>query len=177
MGFGVSTAVAQGVNGAPPAAPSDSRDPARLSELVSEANLKSPFFWALAAVLVVCLVVLAFQYGMLHRLIGIGPAGPGSGSDEAGERLTEAWWSYGHFGIAIFLVFCVTVLLILRVISAEAGLTILSGISGFAVARGNTRDNRPVAPPPNPSPPAEGSESVRAQPRPPPPDQPSAPPR
>jgi hypothetical protein len=74
-------------------------------------------------------------------------------------------------------VFCVTVLLILRVISAEAGLTILSGISGFAVARGNTRDNRPVAPPLNPSPPAEGTESVRAQPRPPPPDQPSAPPR
>jgi hypothetical protein len=177
MGFGVSTAVAQGVNGVPPAAPSDSRDPARLSELMSEANLQSPFVWALAAVLIVCLVVLAFQYGMLHRLIGIGPTGPGSASDQAGERLTEAWWSYGHFGISIFLVFCVTVLLILRVISAEAGLTILSGISGFAVARGNARDNRPFAPPLTPPQPAKGTEPVGTQPRPPPPDQPTAPPR
>jgi hypothetical protein len=131
------------------AARSDRREPALLSELATAADFGSPLFWALLALFTVCVTLLVFQHITIRRFINYG-AGTGRGLDhEERTAVIDSWSSYGQFGICIFLVFCVTVMLILRVISAEAGLTILSGISGFAVARSSGfRDGRAATPPP-----------------------------
>jgi len=40
--------------------------------------------------------------------------------------------------ISVFVVLCITILLLTRVISAEAGLSILAGVGGFAIGKGIT---------------------------------------
>lgn len=52
------------------------------------------------------------------------------------QRRNEFWTTYGQVILAIFIVAILSILLLMRVISAEAGLPILSGISGFAIAKG-----------------------------------------
>jgi ABC-type glycerol-3-phosphate transport system permease component len=52
------------------------------------------------------------------------------------ERRNEFWTSYGQVLLAVLIVIVLTILLITKTISAEAGLPILSGISGFAIAKG-----------------------------------------
>lgn len=52
------------------------------------------------------------------------------------ERRNEFWAIYGQVVIAIFIVLILAILLITRTISAEAGLPILSAVSGFAIAKG-----------------------------------------
>lgn len=54
------------------------------------------------------------------------------------ERRNEFWTVYGQVILAIFIVFALSILLLTKTISAEAGLPILSGISGFAIAKGVT---------------------------------------
>lgn len=51
------------------------------------------------------------------------------------ERRNEYWTTYGQIVLSIFIVAVLTVLLLTKTISAEAGLPILSGISGFAIAK------------------------------------------
>jgi hypothetical protein len=48
------------------------------------------------------------------------------------ERRNEFWAIYGQVVIAIFIVVILAILLITHTISAEAGLPILSAVSGFA---------------------------------------------
>jgi uncharacterized membrane protein len=52
------------------------------------------------------------------------------------ERRNEFWTTFGQINIAILLIIILSILLITRSISAEAGLPILSAISGFAIAKG-----------------------------------------
>ncbi len=52
------------------------------------------------------------------------------------ERRNEFWSVYGQIVLAIFIVVILAILLITKTISAEAGLPILSAVSGFAIAKG-----------------------------------------
>lgn len=52
------------------------------------------------------------------------------------QRRNEFWNTYGQVLIAILIVTVLTILLLTKAISAEAGLPILSGVSGFAIAKG-----------------------------------------
>jgi len=52
------------------------------------------------------------------------------------ERRNEFWTSYGQLIIATLIIIVLTILLLTKTITAEAGLPILSAISGFAIAKG-----------------------------------------
>ncbi|MFH0958593.1 MAG: hypothetical protein V1897_07800 [Pseudomonadota bacterium] len=52
------------------------------------------------------------------------------------QRRNEFWTTYGQVLIAVLIVIVISVLLMTKTISAEAGLPILSGVSGFAIAKG-----------------------------------------
>ncbi len=52
------------------------------------------------------------------------------------QRRNEFWTAYGQILIAVLIVIVLSILLMTKTISAEAGLPILSGISGFAIAKG-----------------------------------------
>jgi hypothetical protein len=54
------------------------------------------------------------------------------------ERRNEFWTSYGQLIIAALIIIVLTILLLTKTITAEAGLPILSAISGFAIAKGVT---------------------------------------
>ena len=56
-------------------------------------------------------------------------------STEHLQRRNEFWTSYGQTIVAVLIIIVLTILLLTRTISAEAGLAILSGISGFAIAK------------------------------------------
>lgn len=58
------------------------------------------------------------------------------GYSEYLQRRNEFWTTYGQVLIAVLIVIVLTILLLTRVISAEAGLPILSGVTGFAIAKG-----------------------------------------
>jgi TRAP-type C4-dicarboxylate transport system permease small subunit len=51
------------------------------------------------------------------------------------QRRNEFWTTYGQVILALLIIIVLTVLLLTRTISPEAGLPILSGISGFAIAK------------------------------------------
>jgi len=52
------------------------------------------------------------------------------------QRRNEFWTAYGQVLLAVLIVTTLAILLLTKAISAEAGLPILSGISGFAIAKG-----------------------------------------
>jgi len=52
------------------------------------------------------------------------------------QRRNEFWTTYGQTLIAILIIVVLSILLLTKTISAEAGLPILSAISGFAIAKG-----------------------------------------
>jgi hypothetical protein len=52
------------------------------------------------------------------------------------QRRNEFWTMYGQILVAIVMIIVLSILLLANTISAEAGLPILSGISGFAIAKG-----------------------------------------
>jgi len=54
------------------------------------------------------------------------------------EKRNDFWTTYGQIVICVFIVCIIAILLLTKVISAEAGLPILSVISGFAIAKGST---------------------------------------
>lgn len=58
------------------------------------------------------------------------------------SRRNEFWTLYGQFIISVFVVLCITILLLTKTISAEAGLPILSGVGGFAIGKGITMGRR-----------------------------------
>lgn len=58
------------------------------------------------------------------------------------ERRNDFWTTYGQIIICIFIVCIISLLLLTKVISAEAGLPILSAISGFAIAKGSAVRNQ-----------------------------------
>jgi hypothetical protein len=52
------------------------------------------------------------------------------------QRRNEFWTTYGQVVIATLIIVVLSILLLTKTISAEAGLPILSGVSGFAIAKG-----------------------------------------
>jgi len=52
------------------------------------------------------------------------------------QRRNEFWNTYGQVLIAVLIVTVLAILLLAKAISPEAGLPILSGVSGFAIAKG-----------------------------------------
>ena len=52
------------------------------------------------------------------------------------ERRNEFWTAYGQVVVAALIIVVLSILLLTKTISAEAGLPILSAISGFAIAKG-----------------------------------------
>jgi small-conductance mechanosensitive channel len=112
-------------------------------------------------------LLIVILYSLLRRFLdfNIAHADERRGEDDH-ARVNEFWSSYGQIVISLFLIMAVSVLLILRVISAEAGLPILSGISGFAIGRGGARDGKPGQPPkppdaPDPAPAADAADAPR----------------
>lgn len=55
---------------------------------------------------------------------------------ESLERRNEFWTAYGQLVVATLIIIVLTILLLTKTITAEAGLPILSAISGFAIAKG-----------------------------------------
>jgi len=51
------------------------------------------------------------------------------------ERRNDFWLSYGQIVIALIIAVLLTVLLLTKTVEADAGLPILSAISGFAIAK------------------------------------------
>lgn len=62
------------------------------------------------------------------------------------EKRNDFWEHYGQVALAVLIVIVLAVLLLSKVISAEAGLPILSAVAGFAIAkssRTSTSTRRP----------------------------------
>lgn len=55
----------------------------------------------------------------------------------------ELWLILGQIYLSLFSVTCIIMLLILEIISSEAGLAIITGISGFSIAKGVKGLNKP----------------------------------
>ncbi len=55
---------------------------------------------------------------------------------ESLQRRNEFWSVYGQVIIAVLIIVILSILLLTKTISPEAGLPILSGVSGFAIAKG-----------------------------------------
>jgi len=64
-----------------------------------------------------------------------------SGYTEYLQRRNEFWTVYGQIIIAVLIAIVLTILLLTKTISPEAGLPILSGISGFAIAKSVSNSN------------------------------------
>jgi hypothetical protein len=65
------------------------------------------------------------------------------------EKRNDFWENYGQVALAVLIVVVLAVLLLLKVISAEAGLPILSAVAGFAIAKtssSSTSNRRPEPP-------------------------------
>jgi len=80
--------------------------------------------------------------GLLHMWLNQG-AKPDSVliSNIIGEwytRRNEFWTSYGQFMLSGFVIAAITILLLTRTISAEAGLPVLAGVGGFAIGKGTS---------------------------------------
>ncbi|MGH9564482.1 MAG: hypothetical protein ACRD4I_00725, partial [Candidatus Angelobacter sp.] len=64
------------------------------------------------------------------------------------SRRNEFWVTYGQTTVAVLLLIVVTVLLLTKTINPDAGLPILSGIAGFAIAKTTSSPRGLSAPPP-----------------------------
>lgn len=63
------------------------------------------------------------------------------------QKRNEFWSTYGQVVIAAFIIIVLTILMLTKTISAEAGLPILSAVSGFAIAKGiASSKNSPASP-------------------------------
>ncbi len=63
------------------------------------------------------------------------------------QKRNEFWSTYGQVVVAIFIVIILAILMLTKTITAEAGLPILSAVSGFAIAKGiNSSKNSPANP-------------------------------
>jgi uncharacterized membrane protein YhaH (DUF805 family) len=64
------------------------------------------------------------------------------------SRRNEFWVTYGQTTVSVLLLIVVTVLLLTKTINPDAGLPILSGIAGFAIAKTTGTPRGLSAPPP-----------------------------
>lgn len=63
------------------------------------------------------------------------------------QKRNEFWSTYGQVVVALFIVIILAILMLTQTITAEAGLPILSAVSGFAIAKGvNSAKNTPNNP-------------------------------
>jgi hypothetical protein len=73
---------------------------------------------------------------------------------ESLQRRNEFWMTYGQVVISTLIIIILTILLLTKTISAEAGLPLLSAVSGFAIAKGvnSSRSAAPESEQPDPEP-------------------------
>ena len=64
---------------------------------------------------------------------------------ESLQRRNEFWSIYGQVIIAVLIIVILSMLLLTKTISPEAGLPILSGVSGFAIAKGISSGRGPLS--------------------------------
>ena len=63
------------------------------------------------------------------------------------QKRNEFWSTYGQVVVAVFIVIILAILMLTKTITAEAGLPILSAVSGFAIAKGvSSSKNSPTNP-------------------------------
>lgn len=63
------------------------------------------------------------------------------------QKRNEFWATYGQVVVACFIIIILAVLMLTKTITAEAGLPILSAVSGFAIAKGvSSAKNMPSNP-------------------------------
>jgi hypothetical protein len=67
---------------------------------------------------------------------------------ESLQRRNEFWMTYGQIIVSVLIIVILTVLLLTKTISAEAGLPLLSAVSGFAIAK-SVNSNRSNSPTPD----------------------------
>lgn len=67
---------------------------------------------------------------------------------ESLQRRNEFWMTYGQIVVSVLIIVILTLLLLTKAISAEAGLPLLSAVSGFAIAKG-VNSNRSSSPAPD----------------------------
>lgn len=67
---------------------------------------------------------------------------------ESLQRRNEFWITYGQIITSTLIIVILTILLLTKTISAEAGLPLLSAVTGFAIAKGVNGSNRSSAPGP-----------------------------
>jgi hypothetical protein len=88
----------------------------------------------------------------IERWLHNGPGGPPNlrpvrymvdAYSEYLQRRNEFWTSYGQIIVAALIIIVLTILLLTKSISAEAGLPVLSGISGFAIAKSVSTSRQP----------------------------------
>ena len=74
------------------------------------------------------------------------------------EKRNEFWNIYGQLSLSIFIVTILAILMLSGTIDPDAGLPILSGVSGFAIAKGvsTARSNREPSRPSDPERPFRG---------------------
>lgn len=68
---------------------------------------------------------------------------------ESLHRRNEFWMTYGQVIISTFIIVILAILLLTKSISAEAGLPLLSAVSGFAIAKGVNTSSRAETPGPD----------------------------
>jgi hypothetical protein len=73
------------------------------------------------------------------------------------QRRNEFWTTYAQVLIAAVIIVVLTILLLANAISPEAGLPILSGVAGFAIAKGGPIGRAAPPPPPPPPPPPDSA--------------------
>ena len=86
---------------------------------------------------------------------------PGAAVEAVLAQRNELWAAHAQLLVAVLMATLLVVLLLTGVISAEAGLPILSGVSGYALAKqaSNNRRPEPNSQPPPPSGPDTASDS------------------
>jgi ABC-type sugar transport system permease subunit len=62
------------------------------------------------------------------------------------QKRNEFWSTYGQVIVAVFIVIILAILMLTKIITAEAGLPILSAVSGFAIAKGVNSTRNPTNP-------------------------------
>ena len=83
-----------------------------------------------------------------NQALQLMPLASNTYSDYLSKR-NDFWRSYGQIMLAILLLVFITILLLTKTIEPDAGLPILSGIAGFAIAKGGESAGMNSNPPRN----------------------------
>ena len=81
---------------------------------------------------------------VMHEPMRVDPTIVTSAIEEYLSRRNEFWTVIGQLSVSILVVTVLTILLLTRAISAEAGLPILAGVGGFTIGKGVQTSRAPA---------------------------------